>query len=66
MRSSQYLADGHHVDDAGNLISCTYVDLRDPAERTPIRTPAEGVAEAVRDSGLRDDSPVDADRIRWS
>ena len=38
MRSSQYLADGHHVDDAGNLISCTYVDLRDPAERTPIKT----------------------------
>ena len=38
MRGVQYLADGHHVDDAGNLISCTYVDLRDPAERTPIRT----------------------------
>jgi len=32
----QYLADGHHVDEAGNLISCTYVDFRDPAERFPI------------------------------
>ena len=36
MRGVQYLADGHHVDDAGNLISCTYVDLRDPAERFPV------------------------------
>ena len=36
MRSFQYLADGHHVDDAGNLISCTYVDFRDPDERFPI------------------------------
>ena len=38
MRGVQHLADGHHVDDAGNLISCTYVDFRDPAERAPIRT----------------------------
>ena len=38
MRGVQHLADGHHVDDAGNLISCTYVDFRDPAERTPVRT----------------------------
>ena len=29
-------ADGHHVDDAGNLISCTYVDFRDQGERFPI------------------------------
>ena len=36
MRSAEYLADGHHVDDAGNLIACTYVDFRDPAERFPI------------------------------
>ena len=36
MGGFQYLADGHHVDDAGNLIICTYVDLRDPAERFPI------------------------------
>ena len=36
MRRFQYLADGHHVDDAGNLISCTYVDFRDAAERYPI------------------------------
>ena len=36
MRSFEYLADGHHVDDAGNLISCTYVDFRDPEERVPI------------------------------
>ena len=26
-----YLADRHHVDDAGNLIACTYVDFREPA-----------------------------------
>ncbi len=36
MHSFQYLADGHHVDDAGNLIACTYVDFRSPAERFPI------------------------------
>ena len=36
MASFEYLADGHHVDDAGNLVACTYVDFRDPAERTPI------------------------------
>ena len=36
MHSFQYLADGHHVDDAGNLIACTYVDFRGPAERFPI------------------------------
>ena len=29
---------GHHVDEAGNLISCTYVDLRDPVDRSPITT----------------------------
>ena len=38
MDGFEYLADGHHVDDAGNLISCTYVDFRDPAERFPIAT----------------------------
>ena len=38
MRGVLYLADGHHVDDAGNLISCVYVDFRDAAERTPITT----------------------------
>ena len=38
MRGVLYLADGHHVDDAGNLISCVYVDLRDAAERSPITT----------------------------
>ena len=36
MRNSQHLSDGHHVDDARNLISCAYVDFRDPAERVPI------------------------------
>ena len=36
MRRFELLADGHHVDDAGNLISCTYVDFRDSAERFPI------------------------------
>ena len=36
MGSFEYLADGHHVDDAGNLITCTWVDFRDPAERYPI------------------------------
>lgn len=33
-----FLADGHHIDEAGNLISCTYVDFRDPEERTPATT----------------------------
>ena len=36
MGGFEYLADGHHVDDAGNLIACTYVDFRGPAERFPI------------------------------
>ena len=36
MASFEYLADGHHVDDAGNLIACTFVDFRDPAERLSI------------------------------
>ena len=36
MGGFHYLADGHHVDDAGNLIGCAYVDFRDPAERFPI------------------------------
>ena len=36
MGGVEYLADGHHVDDAGNLIACTYVDFRGPAERFPI------------------------------
>ena len=38
MRSFQLLTDGHHVDEAGNLIACTYVDLRDPVDRFPITT----------------------------
>ena len=36
MPSFEYLADGYHVDDAGNLIACTYVAAHDPAERLPI------------------------------
>ena len=36
MPSAEYRADGHHVDDPGNLTACTYVDFRDPAERFPI------------------------------
>ena len=36
MRGVPYRAEGHHVDDAGNLISCVYVDFRDAAERSPI------------------------------
>ena len=35
MGGFEYLANGHHVDDAENLIACTYVDC-DPAERFPI------------------------------
>ena len=38
MRSLKHLAEGHHVDDAGNLIASAYVDLRDPVERSPITT----------------------------
>ena len=38
MRSSQLLADGYHVDESGNVISCTYVNLRDPVDRSPITT----------------------------
>ena len=38
MRSFEYLADGHHVDDAGNLICCSYVDFRDPVDQSPVTT----------------------------
>ncbi|MDE2907469.1 MAG: hypothetical protein OXQ28_15445 [Acidobacteriota bacterium] len=48
MGGFEYLADGHHVDDAGHLIVCTYVDFRDPAERFPITVPAESLVEAAR------------------
>ena len=51
MGGFEYLADGHHVDDAGNLIACTYVDFRDPAERFAI-TVLQSLVEAARDSGL--------------
>ncbi len=53
MHSFQYLVDGHHVDDAGNLIACTYVDFRGPAERFPITGAEEDVVEAARAPGLR-------------
>ena len=36
MAGFEYLANGHHVDDAGNRMACTYGDFRDPAERYPI------------------------------
>ena len=36
MGNVEYLADGHHVDEAGTLICCTYVDLRPAAERLPV------------------------------
>ena len=36
MGNVQYLADGHHVDEAGNLICCTYVDLRPAAGHRPV------------------------------
>ena len=36
MRGGQYLAEGYHVDDAGNLICSTYVDFREPDERAPV------------------------------
>ena len=51
MRSFQCLADDHHVDDAGNLIACSYVDFRDPTERSPITTLKEGLEPSVGDVG---------------
>ena len=36
MGNVQYRADGHHVDEAGNLICCTYVDLRPAAGHLPV------------------------------
>ena len=39
MASFEYLAVGHHVDDAANLIACTCADFRDPAERRPTTDP---------------------------
>ena len=54
MSSFEYLADGHHVDDAGNLIACTYVDFREPAERSPITTLQKASSMAALDSRLQD------------
>ena len=34
--------EGHIVDDAGYLLTTSDVDLRDPAERTPIATLIKG------------------------
>ena len=42
MANYECLADGHHVDDVGNLIACTYVDFRDPAERLPVAALRKG------------------------
>ena len=42
MANYECLADGHHVDDAGNLIACTYVDFRDPAEWLPVAALRKG------------------------
>lgn len=36
MASFEYVADGQHVDEAGNLIACACVDFRAPVERFPI------------------------------
>ncbi len=58
MASFDYLADGHHVDDAGNLIACTYVDFRDPAERLPIT--------ALRKASSTRHADPDCDTIRIS
>ena len=66
MRGVQYLPDGHHVDDAGNLISCAYVDLRDPAERGPITTLRKASPERYAIPGCGTIRLVEADRTGWS
>ena len=38
-------SEGHTVDDAGHVISTTYVDMRDPAQRRPITTLVKGCPE---------------------
>ena len=38
MRGVVSSTEGNHVDEAGNLTTCTYVDFRNPVERTPITT----------------------------
>ena len=45
--STQSLADGHHVDDAGMLIFCTDVDVRAPAERCPIFLPTDAAPVSI-------------------
>ena len=37
--------EGHTVDDAGHLLTTTYVDMRDPVERMPITTLVKGCPE---------------------
>ena len=47
MHSFQYLADGHHVDDAGNLIACAATPP-DAAENRPVATRSrEGSQDAL-------------------
>ena len=66
MRTFEYLADGHHVDDAGSLISCTYVDFRDPAERSPITTLRKASSKRHAIPGLRHDPDLEAELLRRS
>ena len=37
-----WIGEGYMLDDAGNLVLTSYVDLRDPGSRTPIRTLVKG------------------------
>ena len=50
MASFEYLADGHHVDDAGHPR---------PDRAVPDHRPAEGLVEAARHTGLRDDPDLE-------
>ena len=42
MPSPFLMGEGQHVDHFGNLITTTYVDFRDPAQRLPINTLVKG------------------------
>ena len=60
MRGVLSSTEGNHVDEAGNLITCTYVDFRNPVERTPITTLYKASSRRHADLWQRDDSTREA------
>ena len=55
MANFEYLADEYHVDEAGNLICYTYMDLRPEAARLPVGALKRASSKRYVIPRLRDD-----------